>query len=161
MTNKPANTSEHPTDDAAVKPAKPFLGRTRKALRWASGYDNYKKRAAFLKERASFPILRAVIRKEREANRQTFDLSTIPDNIVAKSILSHTLMLVIAIPALLWSLLTLTKGLALAFRYDMIFNNYLLFSVPLVITLGCRAHISLHARGLLKDEFNKRQRGHA
>jgi hypothetical protein len=144
------------SDENSGAPKKRKLDKTRKAFRFVLAVDAWKRQAGHLKHRASFPLLRQVLRTELKQARTTIALSTIPDDVLQRSLLSHLFILLFAVPASLWAAYMTTKGLAAGIRFDFWFNGWLLQGLPVFIFCVMKALTSNHSRIIIQRELATR-----
>lgn len=103
--------------------------------------------------RASFPLLRQVIKRERSLSEQRIQLSEIPSDILQRSLLAHLFILVFTVPATFWAAYIMTKGLSAGIRFDVWFNGWLLQGVPVFIFCTMKSLTSNHSRKLIRNEL--------
>lgn len=127
--------------------------KTRKVLYWLSAVETWKRSARNVRHRASFPMLRALIHRERESVASP--LEGYPSHQLEKSRLIHTILLVALSPMLLWSLVTLIKGVVVLIRFQSI-TTWLLYSVPLSIYLAVKLFVSYRSREAIGSELLRR-----
>ncbi|MFJ7794585.1 hypothetical protein [Pseudomonas sp. NPDC096950] len=153
--------TEHAVQEApqastdAEKPSR--TKRFGRFLVWYVGWERLKKNAAIVRNRASMPLLRQVLKSARSGYTPTpaADLET---DVLARSVFGHGFILVVAIPALLWTLMNLGRGIALLVQYGRIgTNDYLLVSVPLTLYLGMRILISAKSLSVFRNELSSRE----
>lgn len=146
-----------PEQSEAKSNAKPRrFDKTRKTIGFVFAFNAWKRQASILKHRASFPLLRQVLRTElKQANRQ-IELSEITSEVLQRSLLSHIFILLFTVPATLWAAYTMTKGLSAGIRFDVWFNGWLLQGVPVFIFCAMKALTSNHSRKLIQGELVKR-----
>lgn len=133
--------------------------RTKKIGRflvWYVGWERLKKNAAIVGNRASMPLLRQVLRSTRAGYAPKPAVEVDTDDL-QRSIVGHAVILCVAIPALLWTLMNLGRGIAILFQYGrVVTNDYLLVSVPLTIYLGMRVLISAKSLSVFRNELSAR-----
>lgn len=132
------------------------LDKTRKAFRFVLAVDAWKRQAGFLKHRASFPLLRQVLRSEIKQAKTHVSLAEIRTEVLQRSLLSHYFILMFAVPASLWAAYMTTKGLAAGIRFDVWFNGWLLQGVPVFIFCVMKALTSNHSRQIINRELSSR-----
>lgn len=137
------------------------LQKTRKLARWMLAVDAWQRQIGHLKHRASFPLMRRVIRMERQQASNLILLADIPTSVLERSLLSHCLILLFVIPALLWASYTTIKGFSAAIRFDLWFNAWLLQGVPLLVFCGMKVLTSNKSRKLILAELALRNHEHA
>lgn len=130
--------------------------KKRKPVRFILGVEAWKRQGQILKHRASFPLLRQVLRSEREQSESVVPLRKISTKVLQRSLLSHLFILAFTVPAALWAAYTMTKGLAAGIRFDTWFNAWLLQGIPLFIFCAMKSLTSNHSRGLIQAELASR-----
>lgn len=128
------------TQGSSQAPARPFH-RTRKVVRFLSAVDHWKRRGGDLKHRASFPLLRKVLRAEWQASRQFPALDQYTREEVKRSVFFHRFLIVLMLPVTLWALICTVKGLTVLVRFDY-WHVWLLFGVPLLVYSCARIFLS-------------------
>lgn len=131
------------TEDAqgsSQVPARPF-NRTRKVVRFLSAIDHWKRRGADLKHRASFPLLRKVLRDEWRASREFPALAQYTLEELERSVFFHRFLILLMVPVALWALICTVKGLTVLVRFDY-WHVWLLFGVPLLVYSCARIFLS-------------------
>lgn len=128
------------TQGSSQAPARPFH-RTRKVVRFLSAVDHWKRRGGDLKHRASFPLLRKVLRDEWQASRQFPALAQFTSDELERSIFLHRLLIVLMVPVALWALICTVKGVTVLVRFDY-WHVWLLFGVPLLVYSCARIFLS-------------------
>lgn len=131
----------------------------------ATGYKSIKKNISILKFRASFPLLRRMIKNELKTSKskpEIVDALEISDIDRDRSYFWHTIIIAVTAPALIWSIFILTKALAIGTRFDVwtpMLNQGLYTSVPMIIFTASKLYISWHSRKAFKSfELAKSQR---
>lgn len=152
--NQPISEAE--PDENSGQSEKKKIGRTRKTLRFLFAVDAWKRQAGHLKHRASFPLLRQVLRTELKQARTNIALASITDDVLQSSLLSHLFILVFTVPATLWAAYMTTKGFAAGIRFDFWFNGWLLQGVPVFIFCAMKALTSNHSRIIIQRELATR-----
>lgn len=143
-------------DESASTPKQRRFDKTRKVLSIVLATEAWKRQAGHLKHRASFPLLRQVMRTELQQARKNIALATIPTEILQRSLLSHCFILVFAVPAAIWAAYMATKGLAAGLRFDVWFNGWLLQGIPVFVFCTMKALTSNHSRQLINRELASR-----
>ena len=152
-TNRP---SHHGEAEGLPQHKRRRFDRTRKGVRWVLAVDAWKRQFGHLKHRASFPLLRQVVRGEIRQARAIIALEAIPTEVLERSLLSHFFILIFAVPAALWAAYMTTKGLAAGIRFDMWFNGWLLQGVPVLIFCAMKVLTSNQSRQLIQRELAMR-----
>lgn len=132
------------------------LEKTRKAFTFVLALNSWKRQAGILKHRASFPLLRQVMRTELTQARKNIELATIPTETLQRSLLSHCFILFFAVPATIWAAYMTTKGLAAGIRFDVWFNGWLLQGIPVFVFCAMKALTSNHSRQIINRELASR-----
>jgi hypothetical protein len=153
--------TEHAVQEApqastdAEKPSR--TKRIGRFLVWYVGWERLKKNASIVRNRASMPLLRQVLKSARSGYAPT-PAADLASDVLSKSVLGHGFILVVAIPALLWTLMNLGRGIALLIQYGRFgTNDYLLVSVPLTLYLGMRILISAKSLSVFRNELSSRE----
>src|SRR3990167_6153731 len=103
------------------------------------------------------PLLRQGLKSARSGYAPT-PAADLASDVLSKSVLGHGFILVVAIPALLWTLMNLGRGIALLIQYGRFgTNDYLLVSVPLTLYLGMRILISAKSLSVFRNELSSRE----
>lgn len=132
------------------------LKKTRKVARWVLAIDAWQRQIGHLKHRASFPLLRRVIRAEKQQSSNLIQLAEIPTSVLERSLLSHCLILLFVVPAFLWAAYTTIKGFSAGIRFDLWFNAWLLQGIPLLVFCGMKVLTSNKSRKLILAELAAR-----
>ncbi len=130
--------------------------KRRKPIRFLLGMEAWKRQGRILKHRASFPLLRQVLRTERKQSEKVVQLEKINTEVLQRSLLSHLFILAFTVPGTLWAAYTMTKGLAAGIRFDTWFNAWLVQGVPLLVLCAMKTLTSNHSRKLIHSELAKR-----
>lgn len=155
-THDPVQSSGGAPPASDAQSHRPF-DKTRKTLYWLSAMESWKKSVSLVKQRAAFPMLRALVRRER-ANAAS-PLEGFAAEQLERAIRIHTLLLIALSPILLWSLVSLVKGLAALIRFQTI-TTWLLYSTPLFIFLAAKMLVSYQSRRAIADELKRRPERH-
>lgn len=137
----------------AVKKTAAFLSR-------ATGISSARKNIEIIKHRASFPLLRRVLSNELSTAKSKpafIPLSDLSEEDRDRSYFWHTIIVAVTIPALIWTLLIMTKGLALGIKYDLwnpITNQGLYTSIPMTIFIVSKLYVSWRSRIWFKEISN-------
>lgn len=150
------NEAHEQQQQAQERPRKRFA-KTRKVTRTILAIDAWQRQFGHLKHRASFPLLRQMLRREKQEAETYYDLASIDTTILQRSLLSHCMILLFTVPACLWASYSTTKGLAAGIRFDAWFNGWLLQGAPVFIFCLMKALTSNHSRALIQRELAKRQ----
>lgn len=144
--------SQKEADQPAVKPR-----ATASVIGFISGYSSAKRQGAILINRLSFPLLRQVLARDLERQKQVVMLDQLSEQQLSRSRAGHCLILLVMAPAGLWALLTLVRGVAAVVRFDVLFNNWLMTGIPLTIFVAARIYTSLNAYKLFSGELRARR----
>ncbi|MCF6783408.1 hypothetical protein [Stutzerimonas stutzeri] len=144
-------------DGASHASDEPSPIKKRKPISFLLGVEAWKRQGRILKHRASFPLLRQVIRSERKQSEKIIPLSQFNTEALQRSLLSHLFILAFTVPATLWAAYTLTKGLAAGIRFDTWFNPWLIQGVPLLIFCAIKSLTSNYSRKLIQAELVRRE----
>lgn len=116
------------------------------------GINSIKRNTDIIKKRASFPLLRRVLKNELKATRlapeivQAEKLST---EDIDRSLFWHTVIIAITIPALIWSIFILTNALAIGIKFDIwnpTMNQGLYTSIPIILFTASKLYVSWCSR---------------
>lgn len=118
--------------------------------------EAWKKHARMLKYRASFPLLREVVKNGTRANKVLIPTEIIDDLYIAKSIIGHRMILWTSVASLCYFLTIFSKGLAVAIKFQAPLNLWLLSSVPLIIFVSFRIALSRKVLGAFLAERDRR-----
>lgn len=135
---------------------RPVLGRTRKTVRFILAVDAWKKTGSNLAHRASFPLLRRVLRNEKHSIVTSEELMAYPTEVLEKSCRNHKLVMIMMMPLLLWSLIGIIRGVAYLVRFDT-FTPWIGYSVPLAIFASGRLFLSYQSRKAQNRELAARR----
>jgi hypothetical protein len=131
-------------------------------LSYVSGYGSIKRQAAIMKHRMSFPMLHQARSRQAEARevaaqKQLVMLDELSEQQLSRSRRGHLLILWVMIPAGIWALLTLARGLAALIRFDVYLNSWLMTGIPLTIFTVIKIATSLKAYRLFSGELRARR----
>lgn len=141
------------SEQAASK--KKRFNKTRKTFRFLLAVDAWKRNARNLQTRLRFDLLRRVIHNEKKAYTDFRSLQTFKTESLEKSVVIHTVLLVVMSIFSCWSVFCLIRGIAILIRFD-IFTGYLFLSIPLLIMSSARAYISYKSIDMQKAEILER-----
>lgn len=117
-------------------------GRIIGAAKWVLAIDAWKKHATILKKRASFPLLRHVLKNSATANRILIPTSVIADEYIAKSIVGHRWIMWTMAIVCCYYITIFAKGLAIAVKYGDVWNTWLISSVAMILFTSFRGLLS-------------------
>ena len=126
------------------------------AAKWVLAVEAWKKQAGILKKRASFPLLRQVVKNSTTANKILIPTEIIDDVYIAKSIVGHRIIMWTTTAVFCYFLTVFAKGLAVAIKFDDPWNTWLLSSIPMVLFTSFRAALSYKVLGAFVSERNLR-----
>lgn len=109
------------------------------AAKWVLAVNAWKNHAGVLKKRASFPLLRQVVKNSSMANKILIPVDIIDDVYVAKSIVGHRIIMWSTTAVFCYFLTVLAKGLAVAIKFGDPWNTWLLSSIPMLLFTSFRA----------------------
>jgi hypothetical protein len=132
------------------------LKKTRKVARWVLAVDAWQRQIDTLKRRASFTLLRRVIRAEKNQSNKIIQLADIPTSDLERSLLSHCLILLFVVPASIWAAYTTIKGFSAGIRFDLWFNAWLLQGTPMLVFSVVKMLTSNKSRTLIQRELTLR-----
>src|SRR5690554_4552765 len=145
---------EHSREDVAKK-------KTRKAaqvIKIATGWAVWKRQASLLAKRASFPLLRSVIKSQIALNKTIIPHDIVPDQYLVKTLQGHRYLMVFMALVLAWGGLTTVKGLAAGILHGLWLNNWIIGGIPIVI-LACARLVTSHrvVTGVKKELLKRTQ----
>lgn len=146
--------SDQPSPEPSKK--RKFLGRTRRVTRFVLAVDAWKRQAQILNGRIRFPLLRRVLSQEIKRRSQHILLSEIDEKSLESSKIGHALILAIMIPCFIWALITITRGLAAAIKFDIIINSGLITGLPFAAFTGAKLTMSYLSYRAISGELRKR-----
>lgn len=133
------------------------IKKTASFLYAASGIKSAKKNIEIIKHRGSFPLLRRVISNELKTTKSSpkfVDLSDLSEADRDRSLFWHTIIVAITLPALIWSIVIMTKGLAIGIKFDVwtpTLNQGLYTSIPMIIFTASKLYVSWNSRKWFKE----------
>jgi hypothetical protein len=136
-------------EKSAVRKLGGFLSRV-------SGYSNAKKNIAIVKHRASFPLLRRVLKNELSTTKSkptVIQHTEVSEADRDRSLFWHTIIIAVTAPALLWSIFILTKALAIGLKFNVwnpALNQGLYTSIPMIVFTASKLYVSWHSRKAFK-----------
>lgn len=151
-----ASSESAPAHDDSARSGAGAIKKVATVASVMSGYKYAKKNISDIKHRASFPLLRKVLRKEldhRKSKPVIVDAMELSDTEIDRSYFWHTIIVAITIPALIWSLFILTKALGIGIKFDVWapgLNPGLYTSIPMVIFTASKLAVSWHSRKAFK-----------
>lgn len=151
----PDETQLEATETAGTGKPKNFA-KTRKVVRFAVAFDAWKTQVTILGNRLTFPLLRRVLKADIERRRKYVAFTDISDHTLRVSVLSHAFLCLTMTMIFLWSLLTITKGMAALIRFDVYMNVWLFTGIPLAVLTGVRARASYVSYRVMKQELSAR-----
>ncbi|MBA1280239.1 hypothetical protein [Stutzerimonas stutzeri] len=152
----PQSAQASEQDAAATSATNPKEKQAFKPLGVVLGVEAWKRQGRILKHRASFPLLRQVLRSEIKQAKNRIQLNEISSDVLQRSLLAHIFILTFTVPATIWAAYSMTKGLAAGIRFDVWFNGWLLQGVPVFIFCAMKALTSNHSRKLIRNELAQR-----
>lgn len=150
-------TTKAPESEGENRSGSGAIRKVGGAIYTASGIKYAKKNIDILKNRASFPLLRKVVKDELKTSKGTpklIDKKDISDEDIDRSYFWHTIIIAITGPALIWSIFILTKSLAIGIKFgvwSISLNQGLYTSIPMIIFTASKLYISWHSRKAFKD----------
>lgn len=150
----PQEIPSHPSTGDSAQPKR--HGIIRRGASTLIALKTWKTQASILKDRASFPLLRQVLKREKSEAERIVDWSEISDQTLSKALLSHLVLLIVLVPVAIWAAFITTKGIALGVRFDTWFNAWLLQGPPLLVFALAKSLVSNHSRILIQRELAKR-----
>ncbi|NWD57209.1 hypothetical protein HX878_20995 [Pseudomonas veronii] len=151
--------SEHEQSEVIEVDRKPPPKKKSKVVavaKFVIATEAWKKHARMLKYRASFPLLREVVKNGTRANKVLIPTEVIDDVYIAKSIIGHRMIMWSSVASLCYFLTIFSKGLAVAIKFHSPLNMWLLSSVPLIIFVSFRIALSYKVLGAFLAERNQR-----
>lgn len=130
--------------------------KVRRAVRAVFAIEPWKRQIKIVAHRASFPLLRQFLRSELAQSRSMVMLSSIDNQTLMRSKIGHMILMIVMGACCFWSLITLTKGLAAAIRFDVLFNSWLISGVPLAIFTALRLRASYLSYKAIVQELAER-----
>jgi hypothetical protein len=116
----------------------------------------WKKQGSILRKRASFPLLRHVIKNFRASGRVLLPVEEIADEYLAKTILGHRIILTVSVLGIAWAFHLFVKGLAVAVRFDTPMNIWLICSLPMLLFTCANAAMSWKVHKQFSAEMARR-----
>lgn len=147
------NTNQNEQSRSGAEAIKKTIG----FISVVSGYRSIKNNISILKHRASFPLLRRVLKNELKTSKNKPELIEAQEISQAdrdRSLFWHTIIIAITVPALIWTILILTKALAIGIKFDVwtpSLNQGLYTSVPMIIFIVSKLYVSWHSRKAFKS----------
>ncbi len=155
MSDQKEQSNKKQSEDGQNQSSRSGAGAIKKAgslLVSASGFNSFKKNIAIIKNRASFPLLRRVLKNELKATKgtpKTVSASDISEEDIDRSLFWHTIIVAITGPALIWSIFILTKALAIGLKFDVwtpTLNQGLYTSLPMIVFTASKLYVSWKSR---------------
>ncbi|MDH4602447.1 MULTISPECIES: hypothetical protein [Pseudomonas syringae group] len=134
-------------------PKRKILGRTRRVARFVLAIDAWKRQAQILNGRLRFPLLRRVLSQEIRRRSEHILLSELEQQTLENSKLGHILILVVMVPCFLWALILITRGLAAAIKFDVVFNSWLITGIPFALFTGAKLFMSYLSYKAISNEI--------
>lgn len=116
----------------------------------------WRKQAAILKRRGSFPLLRQVLKNSATANKVLIPTDAIAYEYLIKSIVGHRLMMAAFATTFLYFLYLFIKGLAVAIKFGAPLNLWLIMSTPMLVYCALRFRLSWKVLTAFLEEKKKR-----
>jgi hypothetical protein len=145
-------------DDAGAEQKQPpkKSGKIIGAAKWVLAVNAWKRHAGNVKNRASFPLLRQVVKNSSMANKIVIPTEIIDDVYVAKSIVGHRIIMWSSMAVCCYFLTIFAKGLAVAIKFGDPWNTWLLSSIPMILFTSFRALFSYKLLGAFVPERDMR-----
>lgn len=141
------------------------LRKTGGAVSRFIGYEKLTKNINILKHRASMPLLRKIFTGEFENQKAkpfVVSASELSEDVIQRSLFWHTFIIIFSAPALAWSILILTKALAIGIRFETwspFYNQGLYTSVPIILFTSSKLYVSWHSRKAFKEHIKQSRKG--
>jgi|TARA_Y100001934_G_scaffold283650_2_gene405214 hypothetical protein len=160
--DKPAGqqcTHRFPNSDEALKQKRRGIARkVGSAIYTITGFRYAGRNFTILRKRASFPLLRRVIKDDIAVNKAIIETSHIRTELLEKTVIGQTFLLIFFGILFVWSILLLTKGLILLLKYGVFFDSPLIAAIPLVTLSLIRVAISKKTLFACKNEIELRKK---
>lgn len=153
-----ASAGQQPPAAQTKRGATRAIGR---AVNTITGASYYKRSAAFALERAKLPLLRRVISTEYHSQRFHVDLTTIKTIYIEKTLFWQRYLFIFYSIAGIYSLLSISRGLAAGLRYDMWGTSWLWIGLGLLAFSTARGAISYKVIKSCSSELKARKKGGA
>jgi|TARA_Y100001973_G_scaffold62884_1_gene92184 hypothetical protein len=153
-------------DDLAPAPAEgePGLAEEKSAIRKVASAINtitglryMGRNIVHVKKRASFPLLRQILKDEAAVQRSNVETTQIRSELLNKTLYSQYFLVIFFGAILLWSCLLLTKGALLAVKYGVFYESPLIASIPLIAISSVRVIVGCKVIKRVNKELNERQ----
>lgn len=129
------------------------LGTLGRGFRLVGGTTAWKRQAAIVGHRLSFPMFRHIWKRERERSQQTVFLRTVAERDLKRSKIAHGALAITMGICLGWALLNILKGTVAMVRFDVYYNVWLISGVPLALFSGVQLCTSLLTYRLMSEEL--------
>lgn len=151
-----------PATEQAPPPRTPpakrsFIKKVGKGAGWILGLDVYAKQTRILSKRASFPLLREVMKNHARTARTIIPVETIHNDLLISTHRYQRMLCWVLGAAIPLILMMLARGLGLALRFGEWSNSFLLFSVPLGLAISTQWLISLKVCRTVAAEIASRR----
>jgi hypothetical protein len=152
------NQTPSGSHDPESRSGKPGLIRKAGAFVYsASGFRYAARNAAFVKKRATFPLLRQISKDEIALQKTIVNTQAIRSELLTKTKNGQTILVAFFSVLLLWSILLMTKGIIVYMKYGDPLNAPLIASLPLIVLSSMRILIGLKVIRNCKHEILLRQ----
>ena len=131
--------------------------KTRKATRFILAVDAWKRGGAILLHRSSFPLMRQVISSEKRGIQTASQLQLYTAEVLARSVMIHSYLIVVMLPLMAWSFLVTVKGFAAYIRFEEL-TTWIFYGPVLLIFTGSRIFLSVVSRTAQSKEILRRNR---
>lgn len=156
MANQADATAESIVTADTKAPPPRESGRFVKIVKVALATKAWSGQATILRKRASFPLLRTVIKNELTKEKISIPLDVIHEDYLAKSVIGHRGIAAASVLTLLYSLMLISRGLAITIKLGDVANESLLLGIPLAIIAGLRAASSWKLQREFAGELARR-----
>lgn len=140
-----------------LEPGSRNRGAVMTALHFVAATHAWKKQASILKKRASFPLLRQILKNHHATGRVVLPVEDIADVYLAKTVIGHRIILAVSVVGVAWALHLLVKGMAVAIRFDTPWNTWLICSLPMLLFTGVNAAMSWRVQKQFGYEIARRE----
>lgn len=153
-----ASTPSNLVGDQSAQPAPAARkrGLVMSTMHFVAATHVWKKQGGILRKRASFPLLRHVIKNFRASGRVLLPVEEIADEYLAKTILGHRVILAVSSLGIAWAFHLFVKGMAVAVRFDTPMNIWLICSIPMLLFTCTNAAMSWKVQKQFSAEMARR-----